>query len=472
MTRSLVILQIVIALSSSAFAVDREFCSGESCAPDVMAVHFTTRDGSAEIRDLNVGDEFTVWVVIRNVDSVINAFSLGVAHDTEKLEIIEGAVSDEIQGLNPFFQNFSLAVGRGMEVNDDPENNPTRFGFVGTAILPVIPAPGVSVPQEANFPLCWARYRVATDLDNSVASLISIRGDLVPNLGAPQTVVNYSINNQSISPRTVGDGEVFGGGGAVAECDDWGLYFGSDSSSNHTVSNDSFAISLRNSLDALGVSMGVKLDGVDYSFRDRELGRDLGGGDVRLVDLIITDENGDTQNPTVNTATGPADLGVANIELGADLEGISNPFFQINLNPNVGGLGFTIAYAADVSGSGAKIPVTEAGNPCPVRHLFTVTLGEGSTQPFSRGDVNGDGALNITDVGVLAQNIFLSRLKFFDCEDMLDANDDGNTDTSDAVALISWIILGSANLPGPFVGECGLDPVDDDGLACVESNCQ
>ena len=79
MTRSLVILQIVIALSSSAFAADREFCSGESCAPDVMAVHFTTRDGSAEIRDLNVGDEFTVWVVIRNVDSVINAFSLGVA---------------------------------------------------------------------------------------------------------------------------------------------------------------------------------------------------------------------------------------------------------------------------------------------------------------------------------------------------------------------------------------------------------
>jgi len=473
MNRSFLILFLVAATLVSVPAFGREFCTGDNCAPDVMALHFDTPDGQSTKSDLNVGDTFTVWVVVRNVESAVNAYSLGVAHEMDKIELVEGANSDEVMALNPFFQNFSPAVGKGTEVNDDPADT-RRFGFVTTALLPVLPAPGVSLPNGAtNFPLCSATFRVIAELGDT-PSLLEIRNDLIPNIGAPRTIVNYSISGVSTPPREVFDGSVTGGG-VVENCTDvWGLYFGTDSNAaNHAVANNSFIISMRNDIEALGCSFGVKIDGTALSLVDREIGRDV-QGDIRLVDLIITDNDGNTQTPATNKATGPGGGLVATaIELGSDVAGISDPFFQFNLSPDVGGPGFTIAYAADVSGSGATIPATSSSPPCTVNELFIVSLGEdtgGDDKDFSRADVNGDDRLNISDGAVMAQNIFFGRLKSFDCDDMLDANDDGTLDMADPVAFLMWAFVGTANLGSPFGDQCGQDPTND-ALGCVESNC-
>lgn len=474
MIRSISILSLLAVTLVSVRASGREFCTGDNCAPDVLAIHFGSPEGPTDMDGFNVGDEFTVWVVVRNVESRINAFSLGVAHDMDKLEIVDGSNSDEVKALNPFFENFSEAVGKGDELNGDPANDPTRFGFVATALLPVLPAPGVSLPDgETNFPLCFATFRVIADL--STPALIEIRNDMVPNVGAPATVVNYSVSGVSTPPAEVFDATASGGvvGGNCDATHDWGLYFGDDVTTNHTVAgNNVFSITMRNSIEALGCSLGVKIEDTNLSFRDRELGRDV-GGDIRLVDLIITDNDGNTQTPSTNEATGPGGgLGANMIELGAAISAISDPFFQVNLSPDVGGPGFTIAYAADVSGSGATIPATGTEESCPTNEMFVVTMGMGPEDAdFTRADVNGDDRFNITDGAIMAQNIFFARLESFDCDDMLDANDDGTLDMADPVAFLMWAFMGSATLGSPFGDECGQD-LTNDGLGCNESNCR
>ena len=67
MNRSFLILFLVAATLVSVPAFGREFCTGDNCAPDVMALHFDTPDGPTEKTNLNVGDTFTIWVVVRNV---------------------------------------------------------------------------------------------------------------------------------------------------------------------------------------------------------------------------------------------------------------------------------------------------------------------------------------------------------------------------------------------------------------------
>jgi hypothetical protein len=89
-------------------------------------------------------------------------------------------------------------------------------------------------------------------------------------------------------------------------------------------------------------------------------------------------------------------------------------------------------------------------------------------EPFRRGDVNADGRLDISDAIVAVQNIFFRRLVFVDCDNALDANDDGALTVADPTWLLAWLFATGPALPSPF-RECGID--DDRELGCAESNC-
>jgi hypothetical protein len=252
------------------------------------------------------GDEFDFWVTIY-VESRINGFAFGVAIDATQFEILEGQHSDGVLALGPFHPNLSHAVGLGDELNDDPWNDPRRFGVVATALFPVLPAPGVSFPVEDNFPIISVRLRVLPRATGR--ALLEFSNELVPKLGAPHTIVNYSIQRVSTPPLAVVDGEI----------------------------------------------------------------------------LIEPDE---------------------------------------------------------------------------------------FSTPFRRGDVDGNGRINISDALVAAQNIFLDRLVFFECDAMLDVTNDNQLDASDPIRILSWLFASDPSFAPPFV-ECSLeDPAQGLGLACNESNCR
>lgn len=94
----------------------------------------------------------------------------------------------------------------------------------------------------------------------------------------------------------------------------------------------------------------------------------------------------------------------------------------------------------------------------------TFALGGGGVdQPFIRGDVSGDGLVQINDAVFLLAFLF-SGGEVPSCDDSADVNDDGAIAIDDAVALLSSLFLGgSVPAPNP---NCGTDPTADP-LGCL-----
>jgi hypothetical protein len=87
---------------------------------------------------------------------------------------------------------------------------------------------------------------------------------------------------------------------------------------------------------------------------------------------------------------------------------------------------------------------------------------------FLRGEVTGDGAVDISDP-VRTLGWLFSGQSEPSCVDSADANDDGRADISDPVFVLGFLFLGGPAPARPFPG-CGVDPTID-GLNCVRSAC-
>ncbi len=94
---------------------------------------------------------------------------------------------------------------------------------------------------------------------------------------------------------------------------------------------------------------------------------------------------------------------------------------------------------------------------------WTFTTAAGST-PYRRGDMNSDGAIDISDPVFGLGFLFLGGTAP-SCMKTLDTNDDGEKDISDAVFLLAHLFLGGPAPIEPFKA-CGGDPTSD-GLDCA-----
>jgi plastocyanin len=68
---------------------------------------------------------------------------------------------------------------------------------------------------------------------------------------------------------------------------------------------------------------------------------------------------------------------------------------------------------------------------------------------FVRGDLTGDGTLDISDA-VLTLGVLFLGTPARDCLDAADTNDDGTVDVSDAVFVLEHLFLGGRDIPPPF----------------------
>ncbi len=89
-------------------------------------------------------------------------------------------------------------------------------------------------------------------------------------------------------------------------------------------------------------------------------------------------------------------------------------------------------------------------------------------EQFIRGDANTDGMTDISDAIALLGFLFSSMP--LNCLDAADVNDDGNIDISDAIYSLGVTFSGAAPPPPP-IGSCGSDPTDTDSLDCQSYNC-
>ncbi|MEM7168372.1 MAG: carboxypeptidase regulatory-like domain-containing protein [Planctomycetota bacterium] len=97
----------------------------------------------------------------------------------------------------------------------------------------------------------------------------------------------------------------------------------------------------------------------------------------------------------------------------------------------------------------------------------TATFALPFTPPeFLRGDVDGDGSVQINDPVALLEYLFLDPLSQPACHDAADSNDTGSLNLTDAVyTLLHLFVPGSPAPPSPGVALCGVDPTPD-ALSC------
>jgi len=82
---------------------------------------------------------------------------------------------------------------------------------------------------------------------------------------------------------------------------------------------------------------------------------------------------------------------------------------------------------------------------------------------FVRGDLGGDGTVDISDAIHILGSLFLGQ-ESRPCPDAADGNDDGTVDISDPVWILSNLFLGGADIPPPYPRP-GPDRTED-GLEC------
>ncbi|MBI4584720.1 MAG: hypothetical protein HY717_11960 [Planctomycetes bacterium] len=101
-----------------------------------------------------------------------------------------------------------------------------------------------------------------------------------------------------------------------------------------------------------------------------------------------------------------------------------------------------------------------------VNLLWAVHLEASPAEPrFQRGEINGDGAADISDAIGILEFLFLGTSEV-SCRDAADVDDSGEVDVTDPIRLLGHLFLGVPEPPPPFRA-CGADPTWADGLSCV-----
>jgi hypothetical protein len=98
---------------------------------------------------------------------------------------------------------------------------------------------------------------------------------------------------------------------------------------------------------------------------------------------------------------------------------------------------------------------------------------------FIRGDADGDGRLNLTDLFAILGFLFAfapDEVPFHDCMNALDADDSSEVDLGDVLFLANWLFLNEAGaivLPRPGA-VCGFErgePWEPTNIGCCETSC-
>ena len=310
--------------------------------------------------------------------------------------------------------------------------------------------------------------------------------DLAPEVGGPGFTVGYiaqSGMDVQVIPVTP-DGDECALNellvirfGDVGECPDEALFFGLEARAGvHDARGATTAhIGSRNTQALSGFEFGIRITTADdestYEFAD-----DLASLPGRpLSEVIFTDRLGNIIVPqTRNTMIADAAT-VGTVELGATLLalGTESGGLFVDFDPQVGGPGLIVGYLAPLETDENLIPATPVGqgDECAVNDLLVLTFGDLPPAEFKRGDTDANGRYNVNDAVEILLRLFAGHTPRFDCDDAFDADDDGEIDMEDALAVVDRLFRRGPALPAPGL-VCGEDPTDTDDLGCLESNCQ
>lgn len=152
---------------------------------------------------------------------------------------------------------------------------------------------------------------------------------------------------------------------------------------------------------------------------------------------------------------------------------LKRPVQQIRLHPSLVNARLYGGYRAEEVALVLKYGPTKASliNPTIEANTWRQTTTYQKSAPqflstFTRGDVNGDGTVDISDVNLLGS--YFGGKAQIACLDAADINDDGQVDVSDLKRLTDYYSNGGAAPAEPGPGSAGADPTAD-ALFCAGS---
>ena len=260
-------------------------------------------------------------------------------------------------------------------------------------------------------------------------------------------------------------------------CESYALYFGPAAvPDDHEIEADGLAISLRNLSPVLSFRLQVarKEEG-DLAIY--ELTADALEPSVEDPGIRVLNDYRTFQEPRAgNRAIGNAGDTIAGIERGAAIERFEAvDFLSFDIEPRVRqGTCLAVQYIVDLnlkSPRGAIFP-TPSGAPCPVNELLRIRMAPKPPPSFRRGDLDGVEGLGVTDALIILNSMIFGIEPAFDCEDVLDVDDDGRVNITDPIVILRYQFQGGPAPAEPFES-CSEDPTPVDLLAaCVDSNCR
>ena len=175
----------------------------------------------------------------------------------------------------------------------------------------------------------------------------------------------------------------------------------------------------------------------------------------------------------------PDQFGLGSIEVIFSFDGVEDPprpvdEFSPEIGPgsvdHSGDCRYLLPMRIEVPGPGREaerfglaVRITDTTGRALVVDLSGFAVCENSERPFLRGDINGDGRINLTDVVALLR-VLNDTDPVPSCADALDVNDDGSIDAGDRDHLSDFVGGSVSSLPDPFP-EPGIDP-SGDNLSC------
>lgn len=105
-----------------------------------------------------------------------------------------------------------------------------------------------------------------------------------------------------------------------------------------------------------------------------------------------------------------------------------------------------------------------------VTEIEVVVLAEIAAGTFRRGDADDSGRLNITDAISVLNWLFLGSANPT-CTDAADVDDNGRNNITDAIQLLQFLFLGGPPPPAPGKDDCGMDPTADPLSDCNYRSC-
>jgi len=259
-------------------------------------------------------------------------------------------------------------------------------------------------------------------------------------------------------------------------CERYALYCGpAATAEDHAIVGETFAVSLRNLSPVLFFRLTLTRDetaGVaTYTVTGDSL--EPTGPSRRLE--VLNDWRTLQEPAAANRATGlPGDT-IIGVERGSAIAGFAGgDFLSFDIAPDVRrGPCLVADYVTDLNLADPRwvIPPTGHGIPCPVNEILRVQVGARPAATFRRGELDGVDGLGVTDALLILHQFIFGVETRFDCEDILDVDDDGVINLTDPIVILRYQFQGGPSPVEPF-DACGLDSTPDPLSECLDSNCR